>query len=150
MKLLTQQLNLSLIPRWVPVVLLILALIGFADATYLTVEHYSNTIPPCSIGGCETVLTSSYSQIAGIPVSLLGSIYYFVIVLMLFMYFDSKKETLLRIPMILSVLGLLSSVWFMIIMIFFIKAICPYCIVSALTSTIIFLISLYSFLKYKI
>ena len=45
------------------VFLFIVALIGFADASYLTVEHYRNVIPPCTTSGCETVLTSSYSTI---------------------------------------------------------------------------------------
>ncbi len=150
MTLFTQKLNLNIIPRWIPIVLLIVALIGFADATYLTVEHYLNKIPPCSIGGCETVLTSPYSQVFGIPVSLFGSIYYFVIVLTLFMYFDTKKEIFLRFPMTLSFLGMLFSLWFMIIMAFVIQAICPYCIVSAVTSTTIFIVSLYILVKFKI
>ncbi len=150
MTLLTQKLNLNIIPKWIPILLLVVALIGFADATYLTIEHYSNKIPPCSIGGCETVLTSPYSQFAGIPVSLMGSIYYFFIILMMFMYYDTKREIFLRLPMMLSVLGLISSLWFMAVMIFIIKAICPYCIVSALTSITIFVISVYTISKYKI
>lgn len=148
--LLTQKLNLNILPKWIPIFLLVIALIGFADATYLTVEHYSNTIPPCSVGGCETVLTSSYSQVAGIPVSLAGSIYYFALILMLFVYIDTKKEIWLRIPLIISVLGLISSLWFMIVMAFVIKAFCPYCVVSALTSTTIFITSIYTFIKFKI
>lgn len=146
---LTQKLNLNLVPKWVPIFLLIVALIGFADATYLTVEHYLNTIPPCTIGGCETVLTSSYAEIAGIPVSLGGSIYYFFIVLMLFMYMDSKKEIFLRLPLLASVVGFISSLWFMIVMVFVVKAFCPYCVVSALTSTTIFAISIYTLIKFK-
>lgn len=146
---LTQKLNLNIIPKWIPIFLLIVALIGFADATYLTVEHYMNTIPPCAIGGCETVLTSSYAEIAGIPVSLGGSIYYFFIVLMLFMYMDSKKEIFLRLPLLASVIGFISSLWFMIIMVFVIRAFCPYCVVSALTSTTIFAVSIYTLIKFK-
>jgi uncharacterized membrane protein len=38
----------------------------------------------------------------------------------------------------------------MSVMIFIIKSICPYCILSAITSTTIFIFSIYSLLKYKI
>ena len=147
MKLFNQKINLSLIPAWIPVVVFIVTLVGFADAVYLTVEHYSNVIPPCNIGGCETVLTSQYSQIVGIPVSLVGSIYYFCISVLLLMYIDTKKEIYLRIPFLVSIMGMLASLWFIYLMIFVIKAFCPYCAVSATTSTIIFVLAYYSVLK---
>ncbi len=144
MKRLVQQLNLNRIPKWVPVLLLIVAFIGFADAVYLTVEHYLNTIPPCTIGGCETVLTSKYSFVFGIPTALLGSIYYLILIIFLFLFIDLKKEMLLRIPIILSFLGAIASLWFVYLMIFVIKSFCPYCAVSAVTSLIIFCFSLWS------
>lgn len=144
MKLLKKQLKLHLIPTWVPIVLLIVAFIGFADAMYLTVEHFQNIIPPCTAGGCEIVLSSSYSVIWGIPMALLGAIYYFTLIVLLFLYFDTKKEIFLRIPLILSAIGMICSLWFVFLMIFIIKAFCPYCAVSAFTSTTIFLLSSWS------
>src|SRR3989344_6187882 len=100
-----QKLNLSIIPKWIPILLLMLALFGFADATYLTIEHYLNKVPPCSIGGCETVLISQYANILGMPVSLLGAIYYLFITIFIFIYLDTKREIFLRIPIFVSVLG---------------------------------------------
>lgn len=131
------------IPKWIPIAVLAIALIGFADATYLTVQHYQNKIPPCTIGGCESVLTSQYAQILGMPVSLLGALYYLIIIISLFIYLDTKKELSLRVPILLSVLGALASLGFMYVMIFVIKAFCPYCVVSALTSLTIFGFSLW-------
>ncbi len=52
------------------VTLFLITAVGFVDAMYLTVEHYVNAIPPCSIGSCETVLTSQYASVLGLPVSL--------------------------------------------------------------------------------
>jgi uncharacterized membrane protein len=144
MKRLIQQLNLSTVPKWIPITLLIVAFIGFSDALYLTVEHYQNIIPPCTIGGCETVLTSSYAAIFGIPTALLGSIYYFILIVSLFLFLDFKKEILLRIPIVFSFLGAIASIWFVYLMIFVIKAFCPYCAVSAVTSLIIFCLSLWT------
>ncbi len=143
------KLNLANIPKWIPIVLLIIAIIGFADATYISIESFNNKIPPCTTDGCETVLTSEYAKILGVPVSYYGAIYYFIIMIMIFSYLDTKKEIFLRIPIILSVLGLLFSIWFMTVMIFIIKAICPYCILSAISSITIFIISLFTYINYR-
>lgn len=142
-------LKLNKIPKWLPIAILIISLIGFADATYLTIEHYQNKIPPCTTSGCETVLTSQYSEVFGVPVSLFGSVYYLVIAILVIAYLDTKKEIMIRLPMLLSVLGFISSLWFVFVMAFLIKSYCQYCLVSASTSTIIFLISAYSLIKFK-
>ena len=48
------------------------ALIGGAIAAYLTVVHYAHISPICSSGGCETVQHSSYAEVGGVPVAVLG------------------------------------------------------------------------------
>jgi uncharacterized membrane protein len=46
---------------------------GVAVATYLTVVKLAGQLPACGpIHGCETVATSSYSEIFGIPVAAFG------------------------------------------------------------------------------
>jgi uncharacterized membrane protein len=52
------------------------AAIGTAVAAYLTVVHYTHTSPICTSGGCEKVQRSSYAELAGVPVALLGLIAY--------------------------------------------------------------------------
>lgn len=140
---------LERVPKWLPIVLLVIALIGFADATYLTVEHYSNKIPPCTIGSCETVLTSDYATVAGIPVALVGSIFYLFILVLSIVYLDIKKELLLRIIFLTTTLGFLVSIYFFILQALVINAFCQYCLVSAGTSTLLFLTSLYTFIKFR-
>lgn len=138
---------IQIIPKWLVIAIVILALIGFGDATYITVKHYQGIIPPCSIEGCETVLTSKYSEIFGIPVSLFGAIYYFTIILSLFIYFDTKKDIFLKIPMIISIAGFFGSLYFVSIMAFVLKAFCQYCAISAFSSISIFILSGYVFYK---
>lgn len=147
--LLKKPINLQLIPSWVPILILVVALIGFGDATFLTIKHYQNVIPPCTIGGCESVLNSQYAEVLGIPVALFGAIYYLLISLSIFIYLDTKKEIYLRIPLMISFIGLISSIWFTYLQIFVIKAFCPYCAVSALTSFTIFGFAVYLFNKSK-
>lgn len=138
------------IRTWVMVTIFCLALIGFADATYLTVEHYIGGIPPCAEGfDCEKVTTSEYSKILGIPVALLGSLYYFTILLASIVYFDTRKKVVALGIFALAPLGLLSAVWFTSLQLFVIKALCPYCLLSAGTSTLIFIFAIIGYRLYK-
>lgn len=51
----------------------VVATAGLALAAYLTYVHYEPTALVCTGGGgCETVQESSYAEILGIPVALLG------------------------------------------------------------------------------
>ncbi len=145
--LLTRQ--LQAVPNKVIIFVLIVALIGFADAAYLTIEHYKNAIPPCSItGGCEQVLTSAYSTMAGIPVSLLGCIYYLIIAIGLFAFLESKNHEVLKVTLLLTALGLIASLWFLILQIFVIHAFCAYCLGSVATSTILCISAVAIYNKY--
>jgi uncharacterized membrane protein len=136
---------LRAVPSSVVIIGLIAALIGFADASYLTIEHYKNVIPPCSVGGCETVLTSSYSTVAGIPEALLGAIYYLVILVGLFAYLDTKKPAILKWTLIIPILGFIYEVWLVYLQLFVIHSICEYCMLSALVTLVLFCIAVYAF-----
>ena len=52
----------------------LIALIGLAVAAYLTYVHYAELEPICAGGGggCEKVQNSSYAELAGVPVAVLG------------------------------------------------------------------------------
>lgn len=74
----------------IPIIIVILALAGFADSVYLTLAHYNIVSPAsleesgmCSLGArsCENVIISSQSTILGIPHAVLGA-GYFALVLM--------------------------------------------------------------------
>jgi uncharacterized membrane protein len=115
------------------------ALLGFVDASYLTIEHYRGVIPPCSVvSGCETVLTSSYSTIFGVPVALGGAIYYFLILISVFIYFESKNNTPLKWSLLLTIPGMIMSLWFVYVQVFILQSYCIYCLGSFLTTTILF------------
>lgn len=133
----------SPLPRapWLPIAMLVVSLLGFADASWLSVKHYTNGVIPCSMTqGCETVTNSVYSTIAGIPVALLGSIYYAVVFLLVFASMETGSRTLLRYAGLLTIAGLLASAWFVFAQIVLIKAICQWCMASALTSTMLFVL----------
>src|SRR5688500_19623458 len=57
-----------------------LALVGLADAIYLTVQHVTGQSVRCTIvSGCSEVLSSSYASINGIPLALIGAVAYFTV-----------------------------------------------------------------------
>ena len=118
---------------------LVLAFIGFFDATYLTVKHFLGAIPPCSIvEGCEKVLTSEYAVIAGIPIALVGSIYYSTLFLLTIFSFSLEGKKYFILASRLSVLGFLVSLWLVYLQLFVVKAVCLYCVFSAVVSMLLF------------
>ncbi len=121
---------------------LVIAAIGFADATWLTAKHFLGGPLPCLTGGCELVTTSAYSNILGIPVALLGAGYYLTQLILAIAYFESKSLTPLRLASYLATAGLLASIYFVSLQLFVLHAICIYCMVSAGTSTTLFILGL--------
>jgi uncharacterized membrane protein len=66
--------------RGVRVATLLLALFGLGVSIYLTIQHFDSSIvlscPANSTINCEKVTTSSYSKLFGIPVALLGLLFF--------------------------------------------------------------------------
>jgi uncharacterized membrane protein len=117
-----------------PVVGAIVALVGLADATYLTIHHLTAVPVPCSIiAGCETVLTSKYAEIGGIPLAAFGAAAYFVAFsLALLAAFGNRMMWMLFgiqvILMSIVTVGLLYLQGFVI------GAFCQFCLISAATT----------------
>ncbi|HEY4484563.1 MAG TPA: vitamin K epoxide reductase family protein [Candidatus Paceibacterota bacterium] len=130
--------------KWLLAGFAVFSLIGFLDATYLTIQHYNNGILPCLIfSGCDKVTSSSYAKIAGIPVSLLGAGYYFIVFVLSISYFDTSNKKVLSMLKTLPTAGFVATLWFLFLQLFIIKAICFYCIISAITSTLLFVLAIF-------
>lgn len=137
------------LPKWLIWSFIIISFLGFLDASYLTIAHYTGLALRCSVfTGCEQVTTSPYSVIFGVPLALLGMFYYLTMLLLTFFYFDSKKESLPKLIAWLSCAGFLATIWFVYLQLFVIKAICEYCMISATTSTLLFILGLIILKKY--
>lgn len=58
-------------------VLVPLSLAGLGTSGYLTYSHYADQETVCAgIGSCELVQTSEYSEILGVPVALMGLLFF--------------------------------------------------------------------------
>ena len=127
-----------------PVAASLLALIGLADSVYLTVHHYTAEPVPCSIvEGCETVLTSAYAEIAGIPIAAFGALAYFAAFsLAILTVFGSRSMWLLF--GVQSFIMAAVSAYLVYLQGFVIGAFCQFCLISAATSIgllVIYLVS---------
>lgn len=131
------------VPKWIPWAFLIVSFLGFLDASYLTMNHYAHVALPCTItNGCETVTKSQYSLAFGVPVALLGALYYLAIFFGAVTYRETKNAKLLRGMAYFTIAGLGASAWFVFAQLVLIKAICQYCMLSAITSTTLFAIGM--------
>jgi uncharacterized membrane protein len=107
----------------------VLALGGIAIAGYLTYVHYQPEALICTGGGgCETVQKSSYAELAGVPVALLG-LGAFIVMLALVAW-DSELARTLAAALALAALGF--SVYLVSLQAFVIDAWCVWCLVNDL------------------
>ena len=124
---------------------LVVALIGLLDSAYLTLSHIRGTIPPCSlVKGCDTVLTSSFSAVGPVPVAFLGALYYLAIFIGVTAYLDTKRRDILVLTARATTIGLLASLYFIIVQWQILEAWCQFCLLSALTSFTLFTFGIYT------
>lgn len=148
---LQQLLNKNNLPRWLVISGLVLSLLGFADASYLSIERLSGRIPPCVItSGCDTVTNSVYSSFGPIPVSVVGSVFYLTVLVLFFGSLVNKDNRLAVLALRLSPIGFLFSLYFLFIQAFVLEAYCIYCLGSFATSTSIFALAVYAKIKKQI
>lgn len=138
------------IPKWFIVVGIILALLGFADASYLSYEHLTQGDVSCPINGvgCDKVLTSQYSEMFGIPTALFGSIYYLTVFILLILLKTKKQGKHLVLIAGATTVGFLFSLYMVYLQLFVLHAICPYCMGSAGSSTVLFLMGFWILIKF--
>lgn len=130
------------LPSWLIWGFIIFSFSGFLDATYLTVSHYMGTELNCTIlNGCGTVTTSEYSLMMGIPVALLGCFFYLTMLIGSLVYLDTENRLALKLISWLPFAGLAASTWFVYLQFFVIKSLCQYCMLSAITSGLLFILA---------
>lgn len=126
------------------VVAALLSLVGLADALYLTIEHVTGQSVRCTIiSGCSAVLSSPYAVIAGIPLAAIGAAAYFTVfslaILTLFGYFWAG--TIMR-AVVITMFAI--SVWLMYLQAFVIREFCQYCLLSALITTALLVVTMFA------
>lgn len=121
----------------------LICLAGIAVAGYLTYVHYEDISPVCTTGGCEKVQASEYSELAGIPVALLGLIGYVGIALSLLLRGDLGHAATAA----LAFVGFGFSVYLTYLELFVIDAICQWCVVSAVLMSALLVVTVLRLLR---
>lgn len=123
---------------------LITAGLGIAVAGYLTYVHYAGLEPFCAGGGhgCERVQSSTYAELAGIPVAVLGLGGYVAIVAALL----ARGEPARLAAAGLAIVGFGFSAYLTYLELFVIDAICQWCVTSALLLSVLAVLTVWRLL----
>lgn len=127
----------SNLDRNLRIVIGVLCLIGIGVAGYLTYTHYAKIKVICGTGGCETVQSSVYSKLDGVPVAVLGLAGYIGILFSLFVRGELGRAAGFGIALV----GFLFSMYLTYREAFTIHAYCYWCLSSALLMTLLVILT---------
>jgi uncharacterized membrane protein len=131
-------------PRWPWIAGLALSILGFGIAGYLTYEHYtSSTSLSCPATGgivnCLKVTTSIYSKIHGVPVAVLGLVFFAVMLLLQNPIAWASRHPVIRIGRLAwAAVGVATACWLIYAELFKLDAICLWCTSVHVISVILF------------
>ena len=127
-------------------ILALLAVVGICIALYLTLYKYGVIgVLSCSIGSCETVNTSQWSMLFGIPIAGWGlGAYAALLVLAMVGGTEAREGSVAIARMLVALAGfsVLFSGWLTYLELFVIHAICIWCVTSAVLWVVIFSVCL--------
>ena len=129
--------------------ILVIALVGTLEATYLTYIHYHGLGGLLCFGkhsghsSCEQVQSSVYAELAGIPVALLGLLGYVTILVTLFIRGELGRVAAFGVALI----GFGFSMYLTYRELFTLKEICEWCVASACLMTALLVLTSIRYLR---
>lgn len=133
-------------PRWPGVLGSLLSLAGLAIAGYLTYAHYDSAsvlaCPDRGIVNCAKVTTSSWSTIGGVPVAVLGLVYFAVMtVLQHPRAWRLRNRSVRTLRLVAATGGVAAALWLLYVELFRLDAICLYCTAVHLLAFLLFVVT---------
>ena len=122
-----------------------LAILGALVSIYMTIFKLTENPGMClGNGGCSVVNNSIYAQVYGIPVAVIGVGGYLAILVSLLLrirspFFEANGT---MIVFGLALVGFLFTIYLIYVEVALIRALCPFCLTSQVTMTILFIVSL--------
>jgi uncharacterized membrane protein len=130
--------------RWVPWLLLGAAYAGFVISLYLTLVHYRGYVSPCYVvHGCEQVQTSKYAVIAGIPLALLGTVFFGLMFYLGISLLTSSRVRVVQAYKVLAFLGALAIIPLFLLQAIVLKAFCTYCVATEAVMLVLWVVSFF-------
>jgi uncharacterized membrane protein len=131
------------LPRWASPTVLLLALGGLGVSTYLTFAHYVGAVtlacPDTGPINCEKVTTSPQSVIFGVPVAVLGLVFFAAMLLLAVPRVWRNPNPVLRLTRLgLAVAGVGFAVYLIYTELFSVHAICLWCTSAHILALLIF------------
>lgn len=131
--------------KWLYRTSILMTIIGLAVSIYMTIYKLSNNDAMCiGNGGCSIVNESVYAEIYGIPVAAFGVLGNLTIMTMLILEKKAGsffKHNAAMLTFGLALTGFLFTLYLVYLELFVIKAICPFCVTSQISMTILFILS---------
>jgi uncharacterized membrane protein len=120
------------VPAWLPITSLLIALVGLGASIYLTYEHFTqNATLACSANSvvdCAAVTTSPQSRVFGIPVAVLGLVFFVGIIPALLPVAWRMNTKLVRNGrMVASAIGVCFVFYLIYVELFDVGKICEWC-----------------------
>ena len=142
-------------PRWPGVVGTIASALGLGVSGYLTYEHFtSSSSLACSDNGvvnCLKVTTSTYSAVAGVPVAVLGLVFFAVMLVLQLPPMWRRPEPTIRLGRLAwSVVGLGTVLYLLYAELFAIDAICLWCTAVHVLTLVLFGMTVYATSSYPV
>jgi uncharacterized membrane protein len=131
--------------KWLYRISIALALLGLAVSIYMTIFKLTDNEKMCiGNGGCSKVNSSIYAEVYGIPVAVFGVGGYAVIAALLFMENKNKflEQNGTMLVFGLALIGFLFTLYLIYVELALIHALCPFCVTSQTTMTILFILSI--------
>lgn len=143
------------IPRWPGFVGTAASAAGLAVASYLTYEHFtSSSTLACSDSGainCLKVTTSAYSAVAGVPVAVLGLVFFVVMLVLQLPPVWRRTDRALRLGRVAwAGLGLCTVLYLLYAELFAIDAICLWCTAVHALTLLVFGTTVYATANYPL
>jgi uncharacterized membrane protein len=107
----------------------LLAALGLVISAYLSWTHFAGVAPACAgrSHGCETVQSSRYATVLGVPVSVVGLVGYASLLLSAAL----RTESAVYLGFFVALVGTLFSAYLTYLEVFVIGALCQWCLASA-------------------
>ena len=117
------------------------AIFGWVVSVFLSGIHFFAlpAIPAdATLQGSLEVVTSQYAYVFGVPLATLGAFYYLTTIALSLWWFDTRHPLVIKILTPITATGVLASSYFVWLQLVPIGEICPFCMMSAAATVVLF------------